>query len=237
MVPVHILCHITFLEFHDQSHIHILLLPLLVSSQSSMTTTNSSSNMTTISALERSLQNCSLSRSSTSSNGSGSTRNIDGLDHHHHHHQHQSNSTAITNRDAALELNSEISLPYQWEQCLDLETGEIYYVNWETGMKEREDPRRVESFEENYYLVDGEDFINNYSYSSDESSSVSSPSPSSSRDIEDSCGEAAGEHILIVAGCKSCLMYFMLPKWVLVCPKCSGFILHFDRFKSDSSSL
>ncbi|KAK9117655.1 hypothetical protein Sjap_016602 [Stephania japonica] len=204
--------------------------------------TTNSSNMTTISALERSLQNCSLSRSSTSSSGSGSTRNIDGLDHHqrHHHlrHQHQNNTAAITNnRDAALELNSEISLPYQWEQCLDLETGEIYYVNWETGMKEREDPRRVVSFGENYYLVDGEEF-NNYSYSSDDSSaSVSSPSPSSSRDREDiNCGEA-GEHILIVAGCKSCLMYFMLPKWVLVCPKCSGFILHFDRFKSDSSSL
>jgi len=76
-------------------------------------------NMAAITAsLERSLQNCSLN--------------------HHHHHQssgildggreeRSSSSDELDsqnhlqqNSDTSLELKSHLSLPYHWEQCLDL---------------------------------------------------------------------------------------------------------------------
>ena len=41
-------------------------------------------------------------------------------------------------------------------------------------------------------------------------------------------------NVLVVAGCKSCLMYFMVPKQVEDCPKCSGQLLHFDRSENGS---
>lgn len=79
-------------------------------------------------SLERSLQNCSLNQ-------------------HHHHHHHQSRGVLgggggegsssssddadapeqihrhrhrLPSSDTSLELNSHLSLPYHWEQCLDL---------------------------------------------------------------------------------------------------------------------
>jgi hypothetical protein len=81
-------------------------------------------------SLERSLQNCSLNNNNQQ-NGRrrrkdnttdaaaaaaagtriSSTSSSSSDDHHHH----ISNSS-----DTALELNSHISLPYHWEQCLDL---------------------------------------------------------------------------------------------------------------------
>ncbi|XP_077251680.1 protein CURLY FLAG LEAF 1-like [Tasmannia lanceolata] len=161
----------------------------------------SAPNMEAITAsLERSLQNCSLSHTVY---GTGDASSDDSRPPENH-----------PNILGNLELNSEISLPYQWEQRLDLQTGEIYYVNWKNGAKAKEDPRKVMEFEGNYYSEED-------SYEdSDGSSSSSSPSSNDFR-YED--------QILVVAGCKICLMYFMLPKRVVECPKCNGLILHFDR--------
>ncbi|GER55313.1 Humj1 family protein [Striga asiatica] len=138
-------------------------------------------NMATITAsLERSLQNCSLN-------------------HHHHHHHHPQSSTTTTttaggggaeaahgqnsptnlSASPALELNSEASLPFNWEQCLDLKTGEIYYINWRTGMKVKEDPRTIDADELNddcYYSEDDDDSSSSY----DSQGSCSETSPSSS---------------------------------------------------------
>lgn len=91
-------------------------------------------------------------------------------------------------------------------------------------MKAKEDPRRI----------GGED---NYSedeswYDSEESSSESCPS--SSR--EHTSPAEKQNNVLVVAGCKSCLMYFMVPKQVEDCPKCSGHLLHFDRSDNASAS-
>ncbi|GMP82246.1 hypothetical protein CsSME_00036641 [Camellia sinensis var. sinensis] len=164
-----------------------------------------SPNMATITAsLERSLQNCTLNQTTSSDtpSGIGISSSSDSPGHHH-------NST-----DATLDLHSQISLPYHWEQCLDLKTGEIYYINWRTGMKAKEDPRTMADFSGG-----GGDFYSeedDSSYDSEESSSESSP------------------HVLVVAGCKSCLMYFMVPKQVEDCPKCCGQLLHFDRSENAS---
>ncbi|KAF5726655.1 hypothetical protein HS088_TW22G00336 [Tripterygium wilfordii] len=129
--------------------------------------------------------------------------------------------------ETTLELNSNLSLPYHWEQCLDLKTGDVYYVNWRNGMKAKEDPRTNKIMTE----YNNGDFYSEYeeetSYDTEESSSESSPSPSSSRSR--SREKYGGDHVLVVAGCKSCLMYFMVPKQVADCPKCNGQLLHFDR--------
>ncbi|KAL4369912.1 hypothetical protein AHAS_Ahas06G0013200 [Arachis hypogaea] len=101
-------------------------------------------------SLERSLQNCSLNNHSHESRreegsvtdaeadaeaGIGISSSSDDV-----------LNNRISNSDTTLELNSHISLPYHWEQCLDLKTGEIYYINWQNGMKAKEDPRRVAEY-------------------------------------------------------------------------------------------
>ncbi|KAG6478085.1 hypothetical protein ZIOFF_061517 [Zingiber officinale] len=146
----------------------------------------------------------------------------------------------------SVELNSEIALPVQWEQCLDLRTGEIYYINWENGDRTTEDPRSTSGgYSSSNYYDDGDDGASDeYSSSrggggsggddkdaSDEedtadSSSLSSASPSPSSSVEDPIGE---DHTLVAAGCKACFMYFMVPKRVDSCPKCAGGLLHLGR--------
>ncbi|KAJ6702150.1 hypothetical protein OIU74_013327 [Salix koriyanagi] len=182
-------------------------------------------NMAAVTAsLERSLQDCSLN-------------------HHHHHHRSSgilgggreerssssdeldSQNHLLQNSDTSLELKSHLSLPYHWEQCLDLKTGEIYYINWRNGMKAREDPRITQEYSGDFYSEDDS------SYDSEESSSESSPS-SSREHYHDRLEKE--DHVLVVAGCKSCFMYFMVPKHVEVCPKCDGQVLHFDRSENGS---
>ncbi|KAL0710658.1 hypothetical protein Bca4012_017636 [Brassica carinata] len=142
--------------------------------------------------------------------------------------------------DRTLELNSHLSLPSHLEQCLDLkvklittETSnscrfrEIYYINWENGMKVKEDPRKVMMNEDNdggesYGTLCSEE--DSSYYDSEESSSESSPSSRENQKEE----EDEEEDVLVVAGCKACFVYFMVPKLVEDCPKCAGQLLHFD---------
>ncbi|XP_023528176.1 uncharacterized protein LOC111791167 [Cucurbita pepo subsp. pepo] len=171
---------------------------------------------TVTAALERSLQNCSLGHRQAAppvpsdSHGGSST-----------HHLH---------------LNSHLSLPYHWEQCLDLKTGEIYYINWRNGMKAKEDPRFAtedDQYSDDYYCYsddDDDDDDDDSSYDSEESSTESSNNKNKNKNME----EQQEEEVLVVAGCKRCLMYFMVPKHLEECPKCSsGELLHFDRSEND----
>ncbi|CAA7025141.1 unnamed protein product [Microthlaspi erraticum] len=137
--------------------------------------------------------------------------------------------------DRTLELNSHLSLPCHWEQCLDLKTGEIYYINWKNGMKVKEDPRKVminadNDSGESYGTVCSEE--DSSYYDSEESSSGSSPSSRENQKEEDDDEEE--EDVLVVGGCKACFMYFMVPKLVEDCPKCAAQLLHFDRPHSAS---
>ncbi|XP_061367662.1 protein CURLY FLAG LEAF 1 isoform X2 [Gastrolobium bilobum] len=181
-------------------------------------------NMEAIAAsLERSLQNCSLNNHQTGREdgtaadaaGIGISSSSDDVPDNH-----------ISNSDTTLELNSHISLPYHWEQCLDLKTGEIYYINWRNGMKAKEDPRRAAEYSVNRDYESEEESW----YDSEESSSESCPSSSK----EHFQGIVEKQNVLVVAGCKSCLMYFMMPKHVQDCPKCTGKLLHFDRSENGS---
>nr|XP_016501897.1 PREDICTED: uncharacterized protein LOC107820185 [Nicotiana tabacum] len=187
-------------------------------------------NMATITAsLERSLQNCSLN------NNLSGVIPADGFSDSSENHVLNNNPSD----DATLDLNSEISLPYHWEQCLDLKTGEIYYINWRAGMKVKEDPRingdevyggdlYSEEEEEEESLYDSDE-----GSSTEESSFLSSREPQISHNIGNNSGKS-GAAVLVVGGCKSCLMYFMVPKEVDDCPKCCGQLLHFDRSENGS---
>ncbi|KAL8121439.1 protein CURLY FLAG LEAF 1 [Apium graveolens] len=241
---------------------------------------SSGPNMATITAsLERSLQNCSINNHHHQSRGSNGSRRVDdsgrtrnpasnSVGNHRDYLYSSSNNSSLNyyshrDHDAALDLNSHISLPYQWEQCLDLKSGEIYYINWRTGMKAKEDPRMshrgmiLDHHYDSYYTEEEEeedddddeeeeedDEEEDDSSSSSSSSEVYSPpeaeaeaeSASSSSslisrnvgDEERNSKDERSRQVLVVAGCKVCLMYFMVPKQVQLCPKCtSAQLLHF----------
>ncbi|CAA7015684.1 unnamed protein product [Microthlaspi erraticum] len=169
--------------------------------------------------LERSMENCSLTnrrRSVGLGDGFGMTDESD--DH-------------ISISDTTLELNSHISIPSHLEQCLDLKTGEIYYVNWNDGTRVKEDPSKSVSSSNN----GGDQF------SGESCETVFSEEDSSYCESEESSSESSREHhkeeneeVLVVAGCKACFMYFMVPKLLQDCPKCASQLLHFDRPHSAS---
>ncbi|XP_057530294.1 protein CURLY FLAG LEAF 1 isoform X1 [Amaranthus tricolor] len=219
--------------------------------------------MATITAsLERSLQNCSLNQTTRSrrgngggSGGLGRSSSSDSPENYHYNiNQSRNNSRRPINDDVVaqsnvasssddnstfVELNSHVSLPYHWEQCLDLKTGEIYYINWSNGMKAKEDPRTT-GYNGDYSSEDDDDEDDDDDEEEEESncyddsggSSTESSPCSSSTKKESFRSIKKHQHlnqdsVLVVAGCKSCLMYYMVPKHVEDCPKCSGQLLHF----------
>lgn len=114
------------------------------------------------------------------------------------------------------------------------QTGEIYYINWRNGMKAKEDPRTTAEPSGDFYYSEEEEEDADSSYDSEESTSESSPASSSKEHYHRSVKENNNSHVLVVAGCKSCLMYFMVPKQVEDCPRCNGQLLHFDRSENES---
>lgn len=157
---------------------------------------------------------------------------------------HCSNAASSSDENSTfVELNSHVSLPYHWEQCLDLKTGELYYINWSNGMKAKEDPRTTATgYNGDYYTEeeedddedDDEEEEESNCYDSESSSTESSPCSSNRKESFRSLKkqpqqpqQLSQDSVLVVAGCKSCLMYYMVPKHVEDCPKCSGQLLHF----------
>ncbi|CAL0324246.1 unnamed protein product [Lupinus luteus] len=172
----------------------------------------------TTDSLERSLQNCSLNNNHPEKEEEEEDDDVLIVENH------------VSNSDTTLDLNSHLSLPYHWEQCLDLKTGEIYYINWRNGMKAKEDPRSNDNRNEESEEEESWD-------DSEESSSSESCCPSSSSNNKEyhqnQNQNNNNNNVLVVAGCKSCLMYFMVPKQVEDCPKCNGQLLHFDRSQTN----
>ncbi|KAL2903751.1 WW domain-containing protein A [Bienertia sinuspersici] len=226
--------------------------------------------MATITAsLERSLQNCSLNQTTRSRRGGGGGGGGGGLGRstpsdlpesfNHPQNRSRPNDDAVTHSNASssddnstfVELNSHVSLPYHWEQCLDLKTGELYYINWSNGMKAKEDPRTTATgYNGDYYSedddeedddddVEDDDDDESNCYDSEGSSTESSPCSSNRKESFRSMKkqqQLSEESVLVVAGCKSCLMYYMVPKHVEDCPKCSGQLLHFAANNNNNPS-
>ncbi|XP_021845953.2 protein CURLY FLAG LEAF 1 isoform X2 [Spinacia oleracea] len=241
--------------------------------------------MATITAsLERSLQNCSLNQTTRTRRGnsggggglgrSSSSDSPEMIQNHKNHNRSRrgnyessvtttrcSNASSSDENSTFLELNSHVSLPYHWEQCLDLKTGELYYINWSNGMKAKEDPRTTATgYNGDYYSEEEEDddddeeeedeesncYDSESSYT-DQSSPCSSNRKESFRSVKkhqqqqpqpQQHQQMNQDSVLVVAGCKSCLMYYMVPKHEEDCPKCSGQLLHFaaNNHSNDNSS-
>ncbi|KAG6519958.1 uncharacterized protein LOC122053506 [Zingiber officinale] len=165
-----------------------------------------------IDTIAASLRDCSLA----SSGGNGGDRSPQHL------------ADFIAAGEITLDLNSDSALPCHWEQRLDMRTGEIYYINWKTGIKATADLRPStsaaaapaysssdeEATSDEYSCVScigsGASYDEDDDDHSDDSSSVSSASP------------PPPAHVLVAAGCKGCFMYFMVPKHADACPKCGG---------------
>ncbi|KAL8138165.1 hypothetical protein V2J09_004166 [Rumex salicifolius] len=205
--------------------------------------------------LERSLRNCSLNHTSSiaglsRSNSSSDAPDFDQLRPARYQpcqllDLSSASSETTTTTTTLVDLNSHVSLPYHWEQCLDLQvrfldyrsskiqTGEVYYKNWTNGMKAKEDPRLVTTSgyssteeEEDDEDDEEEDEAEEESYDSEGSSTSNSYGGMVQMRRNP---QLHADDVLVVAGCKSCLMYYMVPKQVLRCPKCTGQLLHFDR--------
>ncbi|KAJ8458042.1 hypothetical protein OPV22_030968 [Ensete ventricosum] len=142
-----------------------------------------------------------------------------------------------------VELNSETALPYHWEQCLDMRTGEVYYINRATGTRTSKDPRTASAAAATYSSsyqseedVSSDDFdsCSGIGGSDDHEDSIDTAtscltSLSSTSSTSDTGAEPSGGQILVSAGCRSCFMYFMVPKSTDACPKCGGRLLKLGR--------
>ncbi|KAJ7571738.1 hypothetical protein O6H91_01G175400 [Diphasiastrum complanatum] len=53
------------------------------------------------------------------------------------------NEEVSVKSNATIELPEQPALPYQWEQLLDLETGEVYYIDWSICKRTCRDPREL----------------------------------------------------------------------------------------------
>ena len=94
-------------------------------------------------------------------------------------------------------------------------------------MKAKQDPRTITEYNnggDDYYYSEEDS-----SYDTEDSSSESSLTPPLHPNTTTSSRAENKDHVLVVRGCKSCFMYFMVPKEVQECPKCCGQLLHFDR--------
>lgn len=59
-----------------------------------------------------------------------------------HRHGHARGAEGSNDSEGVtVELNSDVALPYHWQQCLDIRTGQVYYINWEDGTRTTIDPR------------------------------------------------------------------------------------------------
>lgn len=125
------------------------------------------------------------------------------------------------------------------------QTGEIYYINRETGVKTTEDPRAAATpaYSSSNDDDDEDAKSDEYSFLSDNGSSDDYDEEEEEEDDDSDTGDgssssssaspphpSAPAHVLVAAGCKGCFMYFMVPKHVDACPKCGGGgLLHVGR--------
>ncbi|XP_065022695.1 protein CURLY FLAG LEAF 1-like isoform X2 [Musa acuminata AAA Group] len=120
------------------------------------------------------------------------------------------------------------------------QTGEVYYINRETGTRTSKDPRTAvaaATYSSSYHseedVSSDDDSCSGVGGSDDHEDSVDTANSCltslSSTSTSDTSAEPSGGHILVSAGCRSCFMYFMVPKSIDACPKCGGRLLKLGR--------
>lgn len=150
------------------------------------------------------------------------------------------------------EPKSVSDLSPQREQFLDLKTGESHFYDSSARRRTKRHSKKILRMSERVLV--SEEIIPNspgivkpstpfsYSeaedlYSSDEESTGSERSQKEASEMHQVCEreeEASSSSsqdltVLVAAGCQSCLMYYMLPKHALSCPRCGTSLLHFNE--------
>ncbi|GLJ14670.1 hypothetical protein SUGI_0237660 [Cryptomeria japonica] len=119
-----------------------------------------------------------------------------------------------------LELGQEQFLPSGWEKCLDLKTGEVYYMNSDGLSSKDSSIQNISKFTS----IDEEEKVDLKLELS--TSNFLKPSR---KNTDDNIPEEVDCTMRLV-GCPTCLMYFMVPSLDLKCPRCKGsFLLDFHE--------
>ncbi|XP_020113397.1 uncharacterized protein LOC109727616 [Ananas comosus] len=121
-------------------------------------------------------------------------------------------------------LSPEIPSPDDSEQCLNSQTGEVYYINKITGERTKEEPWSPRSSHySNSSFEEYSDESNNNGGSTDHSpiSTVTNISLKEEPKTE--------PEYLILVGCTECMKYMMVAKTTAACPKCNGELMFFDQ--------
>lgn len=136
-------------------------------------------------------------------------------------------SSESCDQASGIELLGEPGLPDGWEQCLDLETGECFYLDNSCGKRTKRDPRPILAEANNNIrarcfshspLVDQDAATPSNCFHQDSKSDSHSATVSSSMDI------LSTEHdgkVPILKACSKCLIYFLIPREVKECPWCN----------------
>lgn len=124
-----------------------------------------------------------------------------------------SDETKDGNRRAlsrGIELDSQLGLPFGRERFLDINSGEIYYIDWSCSKSDLHDDDAKSS--------------------SCTSSDISFEGQGLDGDFE--CSNSVkddGRMVLSLKGCKQCLIYFLIPREIKLCPSCKTCFLEVDK--------
>lgn len=182
-------------------------------------------------------------------------------------------STQKPSLKSPLDVKSQPALPYQWEQFLDLKTGELYYIDWSVCKKAKNDPRELlrlseDSLRDRLKEISAMKIDNRSANANNKSSALlygyskveDSISDTESKDDDSDGSEdfyqiinpgkqahqtlgldheqgSQDSTVLVAAGCRRCLMYYMLPKCVHECPKCGTVVLHFNESSNKQKGI
>lgn len=134
-----------------------------------------------------------------------------------------------------------------------VKTGEIYYINWETGVRTVLDPRSAgtSTYSSSYYYSDEDEVSGTRSDREgcdeeeeeedgcDETDDSDEDEAFGTGDSRNGCDEEEEEEedstvddgeTLIAAGCNTCFIYLMVPKGAPACLKCGGALIHLGDY-------
>ncbi|KAF5193397.1 E3 ubiquitin-protein ligase [Thalictrum thalictroides] len=174
---------------------------------------------------------------------SSSVFNFDlNLSHHHHHKPAVVVPVPITldlfhtqeNASSIVELDEPSPLPFGWQKCLNLKTGEIYYTKEKrrkaTNMSRNgKNPRLDLKLNLSPPRAGNQQVIQSSPNRSSTSSPISPPSSCVSSELNNEetlrYSNSPEATSMVLVGCPRCLMYVMLSEEDPKCPKCKSTVL------------
>ncbi|XP_073117075.1 protein CURLY FLAG LEAF 1-like [Elaeis guineensis] len=134
-----------------------------------------------------------------------------------------------------IKLKSYVPLPNTFEQWLDVEAHKIYHANMKNGIKRTyEEHCNIYSlYKSHYFYKPTTNYLNDDRlYQKGDGSSHVQPFFPSPLVSSNSRKAAEPRNYLVAVGCGACYIYMMVTKGTKECPKCGGYLIHFDKGKS-----